>query len=79
MAEKKDWSPALAAALIIIGFGLVFFVMPKIMLWLGDYSPWLAAAFGSVSFWCSGCARVTSAVVTVKAPKCFNSSVLTRT
>lgn len=49
---KKDWSPALAAALIIVGFGLVFFVMPKIMLWLGDYSPWLAAAFGSVAVLC---------------------------
>lgn len=51
-SRKKDRSPAIAAALIIIGFGLVFFVMPKIMLWLGDYSPWLAAAFGSVAVLC---------------------------
>ncbi|KAA1232995.1 hypothetical protein [Agrobacterium tumefaciens] len=49
---KKDRSPAIAAALIIVGFGLVFFVMPKIMLWLGDYSPWLAAAFGAVAVLC---------------------------
>ncbi len=26
--------------------------MPKIMLWLGDYSPFLAAAFGSVVVLC---------------------------
>lgn len=47
--QKKDWSPAIAAILIIIGVGLVFYVMPKIMLWLGDYSLWLAAAFGTVA------------------------------
>ncbi len=51
-SEKKDRSPAIAAALIIVGFGIVFFVMPKIMLWLGDYSPWLAAAFGAVAVLC---------------------------
>ncbi|MEW4399793.1 hypothetical protein AB1J06_14000 [Agrobacterium tumefaciens] len=49
---RKDWSPGLAAAGIILGFGLVFYVMPKIMLWLGDYSPFLAAAFGSVVVLC---------------------------
>ncbi|WP_313611203.1 hypothetical protein [Rhizobium sp.] len=50
--QKKDGSPAVAAVLIIIGFGLVFYVMPKIMLWLGNYSPWLAAAFGTVAVLC---------------------------
>ncbi|MBO9654824.1 MAG: hypothetical protein J7562_10895 [Agrobacterium tumefaciens] len=49
---KKDRSPAIAAAAIIIGFGLIFFIMPKIMLWLGEYSPWLAAAFGTVAVLC---------------------------
>ncbi|AMD58508.1 MULTISPECIES: hypothetical protein [Rhizobium/Agrobacterium group] len=49
---RKDWSPAIAAVLIILGFGLIFFIMPKIMLWLGDYSPWLAAAFGTVAVLC---------------------------
>lgn len=51
-SKKKDRSPAIAAALIIVGFGIVFFVMPKIMLWLGNYSPWLAAAFGAVAVLC---------------------------
>ncbi|MDZ7927071.1 MAG: hypothetical protein U5L46_08305 [Agrobacterium sp.] len=51
-SPRKDWSPGLAAAGIILGFGLVFYVMPKIMLWLGGYSPWLAAAFGSVVVVC---------------------------
>ncbi|KJF71340.1 hypothetical protein [Agrobacterium arsenijevicii] len=49
---KRDMSPAIAAVAIIIGFGLVFYIMPKIMLWLGNYSPWLAAAFGSVVVLC---------------------------
>ena len=31
---------------------MIFFIMPKIMLWLGDYSPWLAAAFGTVAVLC---------------------------
>ncbi|KJF67268.1 hypothetical protein RS75_14775 [Rhizobium nepotum 39/7] len=51
-SEKKDRSPLFAAAAIIIGFGLVFYVMPKIMLWLGEYSPWLAATFGAVAVLC---------------------------
>ena len=41
-------SPAIAAAVIMAGAACVFFLMPKIMLWLGDYSPWLAAAFATV-------------------------------
>ena len=28
-------------------YGIGFFVLPKIMLWLGTFSPWLAAAFGA--------------------------------
>lgn len=50
--QNKDRSPLFAAAAIIIGFGLVFYAMPKIMLWLGQYSPWLAAAFGTVAVLC---------------------------
>ena len=38
-----------AAAIIFVGVGLLFFVMPNIMLWLGGYSPWLAAAFGTAA------------------------------
>lgn len=51
-ARGNERSSVIAAAAIILGFGLVFYVMPKIMLWLGDYSPWLAAAFGTVAVLC---------------------------
>ncbi len=47
--QQKPRSPAFAAAIIMLAVGLLFFVMPKIMLWLGDYSPWLAAVFGTLA------------------------------
>lgn len=47
--EKKVRSPAFAAAVILLGAGLLFFLMPRIMLWLGGYSPWLAGAFGTAA------------------------------
>ena len=47
--QKKERSPAFAAAIILLGAGLLFFAMPKIMLWLGDFSPWLAAIFGTAA------------------------------
>jgi protein-S-isoprenylcysteine O-methyltransferase Ste14 len=46
--EKKDRSPAIAAAVILVVVGVGFFILPKIMLWLGTFSPWLAAAFGAL-------------------------------
>ncbi|MCV9998367.1 hypothetical protein OE766_08920 [Pararhizobium sp. YC-54] len=46
--EKKDRSPVVAAAVILLVVGVGFFLLPKIMLWLGTFSPWLAAAFGAV-------------------------------
>lgn len=46
--EKKERSPAVAAAIILLVVGVGFFILPKIMLWLGDFSPWLAAAFGTL-------------------------------
>ncbi|WP_426229791.1 hypothetical protein [Pararhizobium sp. DWP3-4] len=46
--EKKERSPAIAAAVILLVVGVGFFILPKIMLWIGTYSPWLAAAFGAV-------------------------------
>ncbi|MBP1859162.1 putative RDD family membrane protein YckC [Rhizobium herbae] len=48
MPEKKERSPAIAAAVILLVVGVGFFILPKIMLWLGDFSPWLAAAFGAL-------------------------------
>jgi protein-S-isoprenylcysteine O-methyltransferase Ste14 len=46
--EKKDRSPAIAAAIILIVVGFGFFVLPSIMLTLGDVSPWLAAVVGTL-------------------------------
>lgn len=46
--EKKEKSPAIAAAIILAVVGIGFFALPSIMLWLGDISPWLAAGFGAL-------------------------------
>lgn len=46
--EKKDRSPAIAAAIILVVVGFGFFILPTIMLWLGDISPWLAAVVGAL-------------------------------
>lgn len=46
--QNKEKSPAIAAAIILVVAGLGFFILPSIMLKLGDISPWLAAAFGVI-------------------------------
>ncbi|OCO98125.1 MULTISPECIES: hypothetical protein [unclassified Ensifer] len=46
--QNKEKSPAIAAAIILVVAGLGFFVLPSIMLKLGDISPWLAAVFGVI-------------------------------
>ncbi|MEI3852972.1 MULTISPECIES: hypothetical protein [Ensifer] len=46
--QNKEKSPAIAAAIILVVAGLGFFVLPSIMLKLGDISPWLATAFGVI-------------------------------
>ena len=46
--KKKDRSPAIAAAIILVVVGVGFFMLPSIMLWLGDISPWLGGVFGVV-------------------------------
>ncbi|WP_018235687.1 hypothetical protein [Ensifer sp. BR816] len=46
--EKKDRSPAIAAAIILAVVGIGFFVLPSIMVRLGDISPWLAAGVGAL-------------------------------
>lgn len=60
--QNKEKSPAIAAAIILVVAGLGFFVLPSIMLKLGDISPWLAAAFGVIFvlgffllFWLRAC------------------------
>lgn len=43
-------SAALAALAIILGFGLLFYIMPIVTLWLANnYSVWLAVAFDIVA------------------------------
>jgi protein-S-isoprenylcysteine O-methyltransferase Ste14 len=47
MSGNNIKGPAIAAAVILLGFLGLFFVMPPIMLWLADeFSPWIAAVFG---------------------------------
>jgi len=46
MPERR--ASALAALLILLGTGLVFYFLPKIMVALGAFSPWLAGAFGAL-------------------------------
>lgn len=41
---RQDKSSAIAAAVILIGFASLFWVMPKIVLALGAISPWLGGA-----------------------------------
>ncbi|MHA7884714.1 hypothetical protein [Nitratireductor rhodophyticola] len=43
MSENRK--AAIAAAFILIGFGLVAYLMPRIMLAIGAYSPWVAGGF----------------------------------
>lgn len=46
--DNKGKSAALAALFILLGTGVVFYFVPRVMISLGDASPWLAAAFGAI-------------------------------
>ena len=46
--DRNGRSAALAALLILLGTGLVFYFLPRIMVALGDVSPWLAGTFGTL-------------------------------
>ncbi len=46
--SPDDKRNAVAAAIIMLVFGGGFIVMPKIVLWLGNYSPWLGGLFGAL-------------------------------
>ncbi|SMC43349.1 hypothetical protein [Rhizobium sp. RU36D] len=37
---------AIAAALILVGATVALLILPKVVLWIGDYSPALAAVAG---------------------------------
>ncbi|WP_337183661.1 hypothetical protein [Shinella sp.] len=46
--DGKGKSAALAALLILLGTGIAFYFLPRVMIALGDFSPWLAGVFGTL-------------------------------
>ncbi|HBF31759.1 hypothetical protein [Rhizobium sp.] len=44
----SDRNAIKAAAVIVLGFGLAMAFLPKLVLWIGDFSPLLAAVVGSL-------------------------------
>ncbi len=46
--DNKGKSAAFAALVILLGTGVVFYFLPRVMIALGDVSPWLAGAFGAL-------------------------------
>ncbi len=47
MSDGSKRNPAVAAAIIFVGFLALFFLMPLIMMWLAEtFSPFVAAGFG---------------------------------
>ena len=46
--DGKGKSAAIAALVILLGTGVVFYFLPRIMIALGDVSPWLAGVFGAL-------------------------------
>lgn len=48
-ADQRPAARKMAAAVIFFGFLILFFVMPSIMTWLAQFSPWLAAGFGTLA------------------------------
>lgn len=46
--DRSGRSAAFAALMILLGTGLVFYFLPRIMVALGDVSPWLAGTFGTL-------------------------------
>jgi protein-S-isoprenylcysteine O-methyltransferase Ste14 len=46
--DRKGSSAALAALFILLGTGVVFYFLPRVMIALGDVSPWLAGVFGTL-------------------------------
>ncbi|KAA3512993.1 hypothetical protein RMS29_011935 [Agrobacterium rosae] len=50
MTGKTSSSAIIAAIAILLGFGVLFYIMPTITLWLANhYSVWAAAAFDTVA------------------------------
>ncbi|PYE87748.1 hypothetical protein [Phyllobacterium leguminum] len=45
MQDPKTRNAAIAAAIIVLGFGALWLLMPRIMLWIGAESPAWAGVF----------------------------------
>jgi positive regulator of sigma E activity len=45
MNDQSNRANIIAAFVIMLGAGLLFYFMPTIMLWIGDFSPALAGVF----------------------------------
>ncbi|MGB3815833.1 MAG: hypothetical protein WA950_21650 [Shinella sp.] len=50
--ERKGKSPVLAALFILLGTGVVFYFLPRVMIALGGVSPWLAGLVGTLLVLC---------------------------
>lgn len=48
MSENSNRSSAIAAAIILAVAGIAFYIMPKIVLWIGNFSPVLAVIVGTL-------------------------------
>lgn len=48
MSENNNRSSAIAAAIILAVAGIAFYIMPKIVLWIGNFSPVLAVIVGTL-------------------------------
>ena len=46
--DPRDRSAAIAAAVFLVIFGAGFLLLPRVMLYLGTISPYLAAAVGTL-------------------------------
>jgi hypothetical protein len=46
--SPESRSQAIAAAVILLGAGLVIYFLPTLVLWIGNYSPALAFAVGAI-------------------------------
>ncbi len=46
--DRKTISAALAAFLIMIGTGVAFYFLPRVMVALGEVSPWFAGGVGGL-------------------------------
>jgi hypothetical protein len=46
--SSNNRSSAIAAAIIILVVGVALYLLPQLVLWIGDYSPTLAVVVGTL-------------------------------